>query len=159
MKVVAKVKVVSNKDLILNATQEQIDRALEAIGLQAEGYAQMKCPVDTGLLRNSITHAVAGQAPAKSSYSDNGVHADTPATRRAGTAGLPTEHKTGTYSGNTPQMGFLFKKNAVYIGTNVKYAPYVEYGTRKTSAQPFLKPAVEDHIDEYRNMCEYFLST
>jgi len=27
------------------------------------------------------------------------------------------------------------------IGTNTEYAPYVEYGTRKTDAQPFLEPA------------------
>lgn len=35
-----------------------IDRALEEIGLVAEGYAKRKCPVDTGNLRNSITHVV-----------------------------------------------------------------------------------------------------
>ena len=35
-----------------------IDRALEEIGLAAEGYAKRACPVDTGNLRNSITHAV-----------------------------------------------------------------------------------------------------
>lgn len=30
---------------------------------------------------------------------------------------------------------------AGYVGTNVEYAPYVEYGTEKTPAQPFLEPA------------------
>lgn len=28
-----------------------------------------------------------------------------------------------------------------YIGTNVEYAPYVEYGTRNMAAQPYLEPA------------------
>jgi len=28
-----------------------------------------------------------------------------------------------------------------YVGTNVHYAPHVEYGTRKMAAQPFLEPA------------------
>ena len=28
-----------------------------------------------------------------------------------------------------------------YVGTNVKYAIFVEYGTRKTKAQPYLEPA------------------
>ena len=28
-----------------------------------------------------------------------------------------------------------------FVGTNTSYAPYVEYGTRKTVAQPFLEPA------------------
>ena len=34
--------------------------ALEAIGIVAESYAKMKTPVDTGTLRNSISHAVKG---------------------------------------------------------------------------------------------------
>lgn len=29
------------------------------------------------------------------------------------------------------------------VGTNVTYAPYVEFGTRRTRAQPFMRPAVE----------------
>lgn len=33
-------------------------RGLEKIGLVAEGYAKKLCPVDTGNLRNSITHMV-----------------------------------------------------------------------------------------------------
>ena len=43
---------------------------------------------------------------------------------------------------------------AVYIGTNVEYAPYVCLGTIHTKAQPFLKPAVNDHKDEYRKILE-----
>lgn len=63
--------------------------------------------------------------------------------------------------------------NAVYVGTNLEYAPYVELGTgiyypggRKTPwtyqdangewhmthgqrARPFLKPALADHADDY----------
>ena len=33
-------------------------RGLEKIGLEVEGYAKKLCPVDTGNLRNSITHVV-----------------------------------------------------------------------------------------------------
>lgn len=29
------------------------------------------------------------------------------------------------------------------VGTNVVYAPFVEFGTRRTRAQPFMRPAVE----------------
>lgn len=32
----------------------------------------------------------------------------------------------------------------VDIGTNVEYAPFVEYGTMRTRAQPFLRPALMD---------------
>lgn len=38
------------------------ERGLEAIGLAAEGHAKKLTPVDTGRLRNSISHAVDGDA-------------------------------------------------------------------------------------------------
>lgn len=34
-------------------------------------------------------------------------------------------------------------KAAYAVGTNVEYAPYVEFGTRKMRAQPYLRPALE----------------
>ena len=81
-------------------------RGLETCGLVAEGYAKKLAPVDTGNLRNSITHEVDDGEP------------------------------------------------AAYIGTNVEYAPYQEFGTIHMKAQPFLKPAVNDHKDEYRKIIE-----
>lgn len=81
-----------------------IGRALEEIGLAAEGHAKRACPVDTGNLRNSITHAVEGS------------------------------------------------EDAVYVGTDVEYAPYVEMGTRRTAARPFLRPAATEHGAQYRQM-------
>lgn len=39
-------------------------RGLEKVGLVAEGYAKKLCPVDTGNLRNSITHDVDDAEPA-----------------------------------------------------------------------------------------------
>lgn len=45
-----------NSDEVKKALKDQISTALEACGLQAEGYAKMLCPVDTGNLRNSLTH-------------------------------------------------------------------------------------------------------
>ena len=46
-------------------------RGLEKIGLVAEGYAKKLCPVDTGNLRNSITHVVDDQEPAAIIGTDN----------------------------------------------------------------------------------------
>ena len=100
---------IDNSDVIKNALPEQIEIALEAVGLQAEGYAKLKCPVDTGRLRNSITHAT------------------------------------------------VKREKAVYIGTNVEYAPYVEMGTVKQKAQPYLAPAVTEHVPEYKEIAEHFL--
>ena len=99
---------VNNVDQIKQALGEQVAAALEAIGLQAESYAKLKCPVDTGNLRNSITHEPEGD-------------------------------------------------DTEVIGTNVEYAAYVELGTSKMAAQPYLEPAVMDHVDEYRSIAEEFL--
>ena len=40
------------------------------------------------------------------------------------------------------------------IGTNVYYAPYVELGTRRSRAKPYLRPAVENHRAEYIRIIE-----
>lgn len=42
--------------------------------------------------------------------------------------------------------------NDVYIGSNVEYAPYVELGTSKQKAQPFLKPAATEHSQTYKGI-------
>ena len=93
-----------NTKQVVQGISSAIGVALEKVGLVCEGYAQQLCPVDTGNLRASITHAVS-----------------------------PGE-------------------KAAYIGTNVEYAPYVELGTSKMQAQPFLRPAATEHGEEYRQV-------
>lgn len=115
-------------DDIINDVETAVPVILEACALAAERYAVMKCAVDTGRLRNSITHATSTNH-GKGSYSDSGGKTFSDATAQ-----------------NTPE------ENAVYIGTNVEYGAYVEIGTVKTPAQPFLRPAIADHIDEYRDI-------
>ena len=44
--------------------------------------------------------------------------------------------------------------NTAIIGTNVEYAPYVELGTSKMDAQPYLRPAIENHIKEYKDIAK-----
>ena len=46
----------------------------------------------------------------------------------------------------------VMQETAVYVGTNVKYAPYVELGTSKMAKRPYLKPAIEDHIEHYKQI-------
>ena len=117
---------------VLGEMHDAVLRALERVGEQAEGYAKDLCPVDTGQLRDSISHKV-----------DDG-------------------------------------EQVVYIGSNLDYAAYVELGTGKyaeggggrptpwvyqdakgnwhwtrgNQAQPFLKPAVANHAQTYRNIIE-----
>lgn len=134
-----------NSRQVLREFDDSIDAALEKVGLLAEAYAQVELTkpkahgdgsvrpnIETGLLRNSLTHAIDGQAPAKRSYESN------------------DGSKRGSYAGSVPKdkQG----SRSVYIGTNVYYAPYVEMGTSKTKAYPFIRPAVEDHFEEYKRI-------
>lgn len=45
-------------------------------------------------------------------------------------------------------------EKAVYIGTNVEYAAYVELGTVRTKAKPYLKPAATEHSTVYKRIME-----
>lgn len=46
-------------------------------------------------------------------------------------------------------------EKAVYIGTNVEYAPYQEMGTAKgVVAKHFLKNAAGNHTEEYKTIIE-----
>lgn len=119
------IEITDNSALVKEEMQAAVLRALTKCGLAAEGFAKKLCPTDTGNLKNSITHTVDMSEP------------------------------------------------AAIIGTNVEYAAYVELGTgihypggRQTPwtyqdskgqwhlthgqrAQPYLKPAVADHVDTY----------
>lgn len=55
---------------------------------------------------------------------------------------------------NSISYGVDTDEPAVYIGSNVEYAPYVELGTSKMMARPFLKPAVENYAREYKDLLE-----
>lgn len=48
------------------------------------------------------------------------------------------------------------EENTVYIGSNVEYAVYQELGdfSHPVGYSPFLKPALSDHIDEYKEILE-----
>lgn len=40
------------------------------------------------------------------------------------------------------------------IASAVKYSPYVEFGTYKMKARPFMRPAAENHRQEYSQIIE-----
>lgn len=57
------VTIKDNTQYFKNAMTDAVGRALEAVGIQAEGYAKLELEnrprrIDTGNLRNSITHVV-----------------------------------------------------------------------------------------------------
>jgi len=46
-------------------------------------------------------------------------------------------------------------ENSVYIGTNVEYAPYQEFGTsRGVAGKHFIQFGATAHADEYKNLLE-----
>jgi HK97 gp10 family phage protein len=55
---------------------------------------------------------------------------------------------------NSITYGVDTSEPAVYIGSNVEYAPYVELGTSKMRARPFLKPAVENYGEQYKELLQ-----
>ena len=46
----------------------------------------------------------------------------------------------------------LPEERKVTVGTNVEYSTYIEFGTSKMAPRPYIKPAVFDHLDEYKQM-------
>ena len=130
----------SNADLIKEQTEEAIITALQTVGVQAQAHATAEITaqgaVDTGRLRASITFAVSGDSARQHNYTDDlGNNYSEPVQG----AGESTDH-------------------TLYLGTNVEYAPYVELGTSKMPARPFIRPAVENHLSEYQQIFEQTLS-
>ena len=127
-----------NSKEILKAMENALHRGLEAIGMKAEDYAKRdaKMPVDTGLARNSITHAVTGYPAAIQTYK-----ADRP---RKG----EEKPRVGTYDGNMEGE----KDEAVVIGSGIKYFTFIENGTKKMKARHVLRRAATDHGNEYKKL-------
>lgn len=44
--------------------------------------------------------------------------------------------------------------DSAIIGTDVEYGVYVEMGTYKMQARPFLRNAIENYVDDYKNIVE-----
>ena len=111
--------------MVLKHMKTQVQKGLIAIGAEAEGYAKADCPVDTGRLRNSITYATS--------------------TFHSSNSGEPaTASDSATHT--KPD------ENAVYLGSNVEYASYIEYGSKphKTGKSHFIKDAIANHSDHYK---------
>lgn len=127
-----KVDYKDNSKEVLAAMEKGKRNALTAIGATAETHTKKNIKadglVDTGRLRNSITFAT-GDYSGIGTYSDNEGNRYGDAKAR-----------------NTP------KDDEVAIGTNVEYAAYTELGTQHITAHHYLKRAVTEHQDEYKEL-------
>ena len=134
-----------NTEAAKKELQRRVRVALEALGIQAASAAReeiQKDPsrIDTGLLRNSITHAMDGGETAIKSYS-----ASNPSKYDG------TTPDDGSYSGTMPEEGA--GRAAVYVGSNVSYGIFVHEGFdlpsgRHVPPNRFIKNAIENNESE-----------
>ena len=121
----ADIKITDNSKEIISKIEAAKKRALERIGMAAEGFAKKLCPVDTGGLRNSINHKV----------HENDVYIGTNKEYAA-----YVELGTGKYYPGGRQTHKDSKGNW-----------HMTHGQR---AQPYLKPAAANHTQTYKNIVE-----
>lgn len=126
------IEVVDHSGEIGKELRAALLRALERCGSQAEGYAKDLAPYDTSRLKKSITHQIDGD--------DMSVIIGTDVEY-----GVYQELGTGIYAEGgggrpTPWVYQDEKGNWHY--------------TRGNKAHPFLKPALADHTQTYRNIFE-----
>ena len=136
------VQITDNSAEALAGLKRAKARALEIIGLKAEGYAKRLCPVGTvestgikgyrgGTLRNSITHAVNGDVLSVGS--------------------------------NIPYAAY------VELGTGPHFEPPPDWETFSTNRgsgvgrgyvkpRRYLQPAIEEHAGEYKTIAENEMS-
>lgn len=123
-----------NSDEVLAAMESACAVALEMCGLVGEGYAKKLCPVDTGNLRNSITHMVSESE--KAAYiGTNNEYA------------VYVECGTGIYYPGGRQTPWTYQdENGDW---------HLTHGQR---AKPYIKPAVADHAAKYKKIIEQTLN-
>lgn len=125
------IQITDNSGEILRALEEKKKAALEAIGISAEGFSKKLCPVDTGRLRNSISHAVSG----------DDVYIGTNVQPYA----IFVELGTGIYASD----GKGRKSPWGYYDRNGKY-----HVTRGMKPRHMLKKAASEHTEEYKRIIE-----
>lgn len=123
-----RIDVVNNSVQVGEAFRAACLRALERCGMEAEGYAKDLAPVDTGRLRNGISHAV--------SEDEMGAYVGT------NVSYAPyVELATGIYADGGRPTPWVYQDDAGNW-----------HWTRGNPAQPFLAPAVKNHAQTYSNI-------
>ena len=80
--ITGKVDVKSNKKEVENELEAKIEKALSTIGMHAETGAKELCPVDTGNLRNSLTHETLGHTEYIGTNVEYGIYVEFDDTKR-----------------------------------------------------------------------------
>lgn len=114
---------------VLSEFEKSCEIAMESCGLAAEGYAKRLCPVDTGNLRNSISHTVVKTGETVEALVGTPVE-----------YGVYVEMGTGKYvPGGSPPWSYKDDQGNWHH-------------TSGNPPKPFIKPAVADHEKEYASL-------
>ena len=131
------VEFIDNSDEVIEAMRNAAIRALEKCGLTGERYAKENLTknksVDTGLLRNSVAHTV----------DEDELAAYIGVPQGPTSYGIYVEFGTGEY--------YPCGRPTPWVYQDAKGNWHRTHGQK---AQPFLKPAVADHAQTYRNIIE-----
>ena len=101
----------------IKGAQEGIDKAINETLAAITTRAKLLAPADKGQLRNSIMYRGPGE--------EEGFN-DSP----------------GKKSKSGDKLKSIATDGVGYVGSNLDYATYQEFGTKITKPQPFLRPAV-----------------
>ena len=113
-------------DEVLRYFDQQGEKAMKEVGMTAETYCKEICPVDTGALRNSITHGVL--------VGDGQV---------AAVLGTDMYYAPYVELGHHQQPGRYVPK----LGKRL-VASFVQ-------GKPFIRPAIENHVEEYFDIIQH----
>jgi HK97 gp10 family phage protein len=102
---------------------KKLEQALITGALVIQNAAKVKAPYISGNLRRSIH--IGGHEDLAKDYKDI-----------VDSSGVPV-----------PRPELAKDTVAVYVGTDVNYAPAVEYGTRTRRPKPYLRPAADENKD------------
>lgn len=126
---------------------QETEKRLIAIGLQLERDIKKSMVAGTGRTyvkgkKKDIIHVASapGQPPAV----DTGRLRASISTNWSGS--ILWRGKTGPQAEQTDGIGRPTKKQekfTVVVGSNVAYAPFLEFGTRKMAARPYMRPAFD----------------
>ena len=121
-----------NGEEVKRRAQALIGKSTFAIGMAVMSDAKQLCAVKYGYLAGSIM--TAGKKNKKGFEAPSKI---------PGAEHAPAGHSVASYKEiQPPGSGELFQ-DEVFVGTAVDYGPYIEYGTVRSSAQPFLRPALD----------------
>jgi len=116
-------------DRVMKALGMNRDAIVRTIGFDIESAAKQNAPVDTSAMRNSIYT----ETPEGNTFDVSSSNA------------LSKNPKVTTIQHPKPEKGF------VNVGPSVNYAEFVEFGTSKQSAQPYLVPAAESVSQKFNS--------